>query len=158
MLNQESALQIAEIGVTREQLAAHREEFRAHAAAAIHRQEDLNAASQQVQHATTGVDGIGQLKYRIDPDLYWHMRNLFGPDCWKDKGFTDYLEALGVIHPVKYMSDRVVSLGNFNPDGRTRAAVEEAAESAKRFTKTYTFTESELGSPQTSGVVDGTEA
>jgi len=157
MLNKENALEIPEIEATRGQLAAHREEFRAHAAAAIARQEDLNAASQEVRHATTGVEGVGQLKYRIDPDLYWHMRNLFGPDCWKDKAFTDYLKGIGVIHPVRYMTDRVVSIGSFDADGKTRSTV-SVEFPAKRFTKTYTFTEEELGAPRISGTVDGTEA
>jgi hypothetical protein len=161
MLNHENALQIGEIETTRSELAAHRDSFRAHAAAAIERQEDLNAASQEVQHATRGVDGVGQLKYRIDPDLYWHMRNLFGPDCWKETSFTDHLEGLGVIQRVRYMTDRMVSLGNFDADGRTRSAARQAVddwENKKRFTKTYTFSDSELGAPSTSGVVDGTEA
>jgi len=159
VLNQETALQIGEIAATRDELASHRETFRAHAAAAIERQDELNAASQTVEHATTGVEGVGQLKYRIDPDLYWHMRNLFGPDCWKDESFTDYLEELGVIHRVRYMTDRVVSLGNFNADGKiaARAAVDQW-ENKKRFTKSYTFTDAEIGAPSTSGVIDGTEA
>jgi len=161
MLNKENALEIGEIETTSSELAEHREKFKAHAAAAIERQEDINLASQEIQNATKGVEGVGQLKYRIDPDLYWHMRNLFGPDCWKDSSFTDYLENLGVIQRVRYMSDRVVSLGNFDANGKTQSAARKAIETwenNKRFSKTYTFSDSELGAPSTSGVIDGTEA
>jgi hypothetical protein len=104
-------------------LAEFRSGFHTHAALAAQRQENINAASRQLENSSRLMEGIGQLKYRIDPDLYWHMRQIFGPDCWKDKDFTAYLEREGVIQRVKGISDKLISLA---PSGIQKATAANA--------------------------------
>ena len=81
--------------------------FKAHAVMAMNRQEQINAASRRLENCSRLMEGIGQLKYRIDEDLYWHMRAIYGPDCWKDDSFTKALERDGVIQRVKGISDKI---------------------------------------------------
>ncbi len=39
------------------------------------------------------IDGVGQLAFRVDSEVYWNMRRRFGDDCWKDPGFRrDFLK------------------------------------------------------------------
>ena len=33
------------------------------------------------------VDGLGEPIAKIQPDIFWAMRQKFGADCWRDKGF-----------------------------------------------------------------------
>jgi len=35
------------------------------------------------------VDGLGECKMRIHPDLYWRMVALYGPRCWHDPAFRE---------------------------------------------------------------------
>jgi hypothetical protein len=100
------------------------------------------------------MDGIGQLKYRVDADLHAHMKAIFGPDCWKDPEFTDALERDGIIQRVKGISDKIMSFAPANagagnpktPAGETEAMLAE-----------YDFQETELPEPSTEGTIDGTE-
>ena len=101
------------------------------------------------------MDGIGQLKYRIDADLYHHMKALFGSDCWKDPAFTDALERDGVIQRVKGISDKIMS---FAPSERAEGQKLKAkTEEAKTIIAEHTFPEAELPAPCTDGIVDGTD-
>jgi len=99
------------------------------------------------------MDGIGQLKYRIDADLYHHMKAIFGPDCWKDTAFTDALERDGVIQRVKGISDKIMS---FAP-GKKVESQESIDDGQKAIIAEHTFPQSELPAPSTDGVIDGTE-
>ena len=129
-------------------ISEFRQGFKAHAVEAALRQEKVNAYSRRLENSSRLMDGIGQLKYRIDADLYHHMRAIFGPDCWKDTSFTDALERDGVIQRVKGVSDKIMSFASApQPDSST--ASEIIAE--------HTFPESELPAPSTEGTVDGTE-
>jgi hypothetical protein len=129
-------------------ISEFRQGFKAHAVEAALRQEKVNAYSRRIENSSRLMDGIGQLKYRIDADLYHHMRAIFGPDCWKDTSFTDALERDGVIQRVKGVSDKIMSFASApQPDSST--ASEIIAE--------HTFPESELPAPSTEGTVDGTE-
>ena len=121
-------------GVSSTVLDEFRTGFRAHAVMAMKRQEELNAASARLENASKLMDGIGQLKYRIDPDLYWHMRAIYGPDCWRDPEFTAALERDGVIVRVKGLSDKIMiqrragsSAANFSYKGKPAAVITEAA-------------------------------
>lgn len=98
---------IAPIEVSRAVLEEFRVGFRAHAAMAAVRQERINQSIARLETASKLVDGIGQLEYQIDADLYWHMRALHGPDCWRDEAFLKDCEAKGLIKKVKGISDRV---------------------------------------------------
>jgi hypothetical protein len=108
--------------------------FKAHAVMAMKRQEEINAASSRLENASRLMDGIGQLKYRIDSDLYWHMRAIYGPDCWKDKDFTAALERDGVIVRVKGLSDKIMiqkragaNASKFSYKGKSAAVITEAS-------------------------------
>ena len=61
-------------GISSSVLDEFRTGFRTHAVMAMKRQEALNAASARLENASRLMDGIGQLKYRIDQDLYWHLQ------------------------------------------------------------------------------------
>ena len=129
-------------------LSEFRKGFKAHAVNAALRQEKINAYSARLENSSKLMDGIGQLKYRIDADLYAHMKAIFGPDCWKDPAFTDALERDGIIQRVKGISDRVMS---FAPSRKSDLA------ETKTMVAEHTFTEQELPAPSTEGTVDGTE-
>jgi len=139
---------VAPIEASSAVLAEFRKGFKAHAVNAAIRQDKINAYSARLENSSKLMDGIGQLKYRIDADLHAHMKQLFGPDCWKDPVFTDALERDGVIVRVKGMSDTIMS---FAPARKTDLA------QTKSIVAEHTFTEQELPVPSTKGIVDGTE-
>ena len=58
-----------------------------HAAAAfaLHGQQRIAEANARLDHAF--VDGLGELKMRIHPDIYFRMVALYGPRCWHDPEF-----------------------------------------------------------------------
>ena len=121
-------------GVSSSVLDEFRTGFKAHAVMAMKRQEELNAASARLENASRLMDGIGQLKYRIDADLYWHMRAIYGPDCWRDPDFTAALERDGVIVRVKGVSDKIMfqkrsgaAAANFSYKGKSAAVITEAS-------------------------------
>jgi hypothetical protein len=120
-------------GVSSSVLDEFRAGFKAHAVMAMKRQEELNAASARLENASRLMEGIGQLKYRIDADLYWHMRAIYGPECWRDPDFTAALERDGVIVRVKGVSDKVMiqkrsgsAAANFSYKGKSAAVITEA--------------------------------
>ena len=123
-----------------------RQGFKAHAVGAALRQEKVNAYSRQLENSSRLMDGIGQLKYRIDSDLYHHMRAIFGPDCWKDTAFTDALERDGVIQRVKGISDKIISFATPTKEHQTTTMLSE-----------HIFAEDEFPEPSTKGTVDETE-
>ena len=139
---------VAPIEASSAVLAEFRKGFKAHAVNAAIRQDKINAYSARLENSSKLMDGIGQLKYRIDADLHAHMKQLFGPDCWKDPAFTDALERDGVIVRVKGMSDTIMS---FAPSRKPDLA------ETKTMVAEHTFTEQELPAPSTEGTVDGTE-
>lgn len=98
---------IADIDAPRAVVEELRAGFHAHAALASVRQERLNEALRRIENASRLVDGIGQLQYRIDADLYWHMRQLHGAECWRDPEFLKDCERKGLIQRVKGVSDKV---------------------------------------------------
>jgi hypothetical protein len=121
-------------GVSSSVLDEFRTGFRAHAVMAMKRQEELNAASTRLENASRLMEGIGQLKYRIDTDLYFHMRAIYGPDCWRDPDFTAALERDGVIVRVKGVSDKIMfqkrsgsAAANFSYKGKSAAVITEAS-------------------------------
>ena len=56
--------------------------------AEIH-QKRIAKQSEQVHRS---IDGIGQLRMRIDPTLYHHWGQKLGYECWRDKGFLREVE------------------------------------------------------------------
>ena len=136
---------VAPIEASAAVLEEFRKGFKAHAVAAALRQEKINAYSARLENSSKLMDGIGQLKYRVDADLHAHMKALFGPDCWKDPAFTDALERDGVIVRVKGVSDKIMS---FAPAAQAEA---------KAIIAEHTFDESDLPAPSTEGTIDGTE-
>lgn len=58
---------------------------KAAAAFALHKQQRIAAANARLDHAF--VDGLGELKMRIHPDIYFRMVALYGPRCWQDPAF-----------------------------------------------------------------------
>ncbi len=121
-------------GVSSSVLDEFRTGFKAHAVMAMKRQEEINAASARLENASRLMDGIGQLKYRIDQDLYWHMRAIYGPDCWRDPDFTAALERDGVIVRVKGVSDKIMiqkragaNASKFSYKGKSAAVITEAS-------------------------------
>ena len=36
---------------------------------------------------STPIEGVGQHMGRVQPDIYWRMRQIFGEDCWSDPKF-----------------------------------------------------------------------
>ena len=128
-----------------------RKGFKQHAVAAALRQEKVNAYSRQLENSSRLMEGLGQLKYRIDADLYHHMKAIFGPDCWKDKAFTDALERDGIIQRVKGISDKIMS---FAPESKN---VESRKSGTEAIIEEHTFPETELPAPSTAGTLDGTE-
>ena len=126
-----------------------RQGFKAHAVEAALRQEKVNAYSRRLENSSRLMDGIGQLKYRIDADLHAHMKAIFGPDCWKDPDFTDKLERDGVIQRVKGISDKIRSFAPAAPKGQKTEA--------EAIIANHTFPESDLPAPSTEGTIDGTE-
>jgi hypothetical protein len=144
---------IAPIEASSAVLDEFRKGFKQHAVSAALRQEKVNAYSRQLENSSRLMDGIGQLKYRIDADLYHHMKAIFGPDCWKDPAFTDALERDGVIQRVKGISDKIIS---FAPEQKieSQKSIDKAE---KTIIAEHTFSKSELPAPSTDGVIDGTE-
>lgn len=121
-------------GISSSVLDEFRTGFRTHAVMAMKRQEALNAASARLENASRLMDGIGQLKYRIDQDLYWHMRAIYGPDCWRDPEFTAALERDGVIVRVKGISDKIMiqkragaNAAKFSYKGKSAAVITSAS-------------------------------
>ena len=135
-------------------LSEFRNGFKAHAVAAALRQEKVNAYSRQLENSSRLMDGIGQLKYRIDADLHAHMKAIFGPDCWKDPAFTDALERDGVIQRVKGISDRIMS---FAPEQKDNLELMNSGKEEQKIISEHTFDESDLPAPSTEGTIDGTE-
>jgi hypothetical protein len=123
-----------------------RQGFKQHAVQASLRQEQVNAYSRRLENSSRLMDGIGQLKYRIDADLHAHMKAIFGPDCWKDPAFTDALERDGVIQRVKGISDKIMSFAAPPKEHPTSTMLAE-----------HIFAEEDLPPPSTEGTVDGTE-
>jgi hypothetical protein len=149
---------VAPIEASSAVLEEFRKGFKQHAVAAALRQEKVNAYSRQLENSSRLMEGLGQLKYRIDADLYHHMKAIFGPDCWKDKAFTDALERDGIIQRVKGISDKIMS---FAPTERKaedcRLKAEGSEETARKIIAEHTFPETELPAPSTEGTLDGTE-
>jgi hypothetical protein len=146
---------VAPIEASSAVLDEFRKGFKHHAVSAALRQEKVNAYSRQLENSSRLMDGIGQLKYRIDADLYHHMKAIFGPDCWKDPAFTDALERDGVIQRVKGISDKIMS---FAPSEKAEGQrLEAKKEDTKTIIAEHTFSETELPAPSTDGVIDGTE-
>ncbi|XHR29899.1 MAG: hypothetical protein ACFUZC_04960 [Chthoniobacteraceae bacterium] len=52
---------------------------------ALASQRRIAEANAQIDHAF--VDGLGELKMQIHPDIYWRMVALYGPRCWHDPEF-----------------------------------------------------------------------
>jgi len=144
---------IAPIEASSAVLDEFRKGFQQHAVSAALRQEKVNAYSRQLENSSRLMDGIGQLKYRIDADLYHHMKAIFGPDCWKDPAFTDALERDGVIQRVKGISDKIMS---FAPEQKVDNQ-KSINKGQKTIIAEHTFSQSELPAPSTDGVIDGTE-
>ena len=141
-------------------LSEFRKGFRQHAVEASLRQEKVNAYSRRLENSSKLMDGIGQLKYRVDADLHAHMKAIFGPDCWKDPAFTDALERDGVIQRVKGISDRIMSFAPAAQEQGEKVKGEKwksAEGTASGIINEHTFPEEELPAPSTEGVVDGTE-
>jgi hypothetical protein len=93
---------------------AVKEEFRrgfhVHAALAAARQARVNEACAAMESRL--MDGVGQLRYRIDADLYWVARHKFGRHCWSDPAFLRDCEKKGLIKAVAGRSDRIaVNMG-----------------------------------------------
>jgi hypothetical protein len=148
---------IAPIEASSAVLDEFRKGFQQHAVSAALRQEKVNAYSRQLENSSRLMDGIGQLKYRIDADLYHHMKAIFGPDCWKDPAFTDALERDGVIQRVKGISDRIMSFATQSGDEGRETRVESQKTEAEAIIAEHTFPESDLPAPSTEGTIDGTE-
>jgi hypothetical protein len=138
-------------------LSEFRKGFRQHAVEASLRQEKVNAYSRRLENSSKLMDGIGQLKYRVDADLHAHMKAIFGPDCWKDPAFTDALERDGVIQRVKGVSDKIMSFATATDWKPETGNLKPEKESASSIINEHTFPEEELPAPSTEGVVDGTE-
>jgi hypothetical protein len=134
-----------------------RQGFKQHAVQASLRQEQVNAYSRRLENSSRLMDGIGQLKYRIDADLYAHMKAIFGPDCWKDPAFTDALERDGVIQRVKGISDKIMSFATQKGVEGREIEGRGLEEAANNIIAEHTFPESDLPPPSTEGTVDGTE-
>jgi len=152
---------IAPIETSEAVLAEFRKGFRAHAVQAAIRQDKINAYSARLENSSKLMDGIGQLKYRVDADLHAHMKALFGPDCWKDPSFTDLLEREGVIVRVKGISDKIMSFAPAKQEQGEKVQgkrSEVSEETANAIISQHTFADNELPAPNTCGVVDGTEA
>ena len=79
--------------------------FQAKRALAEMRNRRVQAASRQMESRL--MDGIGQLTHRIDSDVYWLMRNKFGPDCWTNNEFLKDCEKHGTISRVRGRSDKI---------------------------------------------------
>jgi hypothetical protein len=144
---------VAPIEASSAVLEEFRKGFKQHAVAAALRQEKVNAYSRQLENSSRLMEGLGQLKYRIDADLYHHMKALFGPDCWKDKAFTDALERDGIIQRVKGISDKIMS---FAPESKNVESRKSGTE-ARKIIEEHTFAETDLPAPSTEGTIDGTE-
>jgi len=144
---------VAPIEASSAVLEEFRKGFKQHAVSAALRQEKVNAYSRQIENSSRLMEGIGQLKYRIDSDLYHHMKALFGPDCWKDTAFTDALERDGVIQRVKGISDKIMS---FAPESKNVESRKSGTE-ARKIIEEHTFAESELPHPCTNGTLDGAD-
>ena len=110
---------IAPLEASSAELTDAREKFRDHAMASFERQEVLNTASASNENESRMIEGIGQLEYRIDQGLYWHMVGQYGRDIWKDPQFKLNLERAGVIHRVKAKSDKIWSIGAMSNPGST---------------------------------------
>jgi len=52
---------------------------------ALAAQQRIAVANAQIDHAF--VDGLGELKMQIHPDIYFRMVALYGPRCWHDPEF-----------------------------------------------------------------------
>jgi len=146
---------VAPIEASSAVLEEFRKGFKQHAVSAALRQEKVNAYSARLENSSRLMDGIGQLKYRIDADLYHHMKAIFGPDCWKDPAFTDALERDGVIKRVKGISDKIMS---FAPSGKAEGqGLKAKTEESKTIIEEHTFPETSLPLPCTDGTIDGTD-
>lgn len=44
------------------------------------------------QNEFRSIEGIGQLRMRVDPTLYHHWGQKIGYDCWKDNQFLKEVE------------------------------------------------------------------
>lgn len=105
-----------EIEAPKALLQEFREGAQAKVALAAIKQQKLNAINRTLAGSSRLMDGIGQLKYRIDPHLFFFMRHTFGEDCWNDKDFLHCLELDGVIQRVKGISDKIIIQARPNAD------------------------------------------
>ncbi len=99
---------IPDVEVSQSVLAEFREGHRMHAARALIRQQRINASTARLENSSRLMDGIGQLKYQIDGDLYFHMRAIHGADCWRDPAFLKAAERDGLIKRVKGVSEKII--------------------------------------------------
>lgn len=51
------------------------------------RQARIAEATQRIEHAA--IQGVGEMKMRIDPHAYHYWGQRLGYDCWHDKAFRD---------------------------------------------------------------------
>ncbi len=49
-----------------------------------------------------GVEGLGQLRARVDADVFFRMRQIHGEDCWKDGAFLKSFLAKNPEARVRY--------------------------------------------------------
>jgi hypothetical protein len=101
--------------------------FRAHAVMALKRQEAINASCARIENASKLMDGVGQLTHRVDADMYWHMKALYGADCWRDKDFRNRAEKHGLIRRVKGQRGKIISQAGMRPAGGVVTAGKYAA-------------------------------
>jgi hypothetical protein len=87
--------------------------FHVHAALAASRQARVNESCRQMESRL--MDGIGQLRYRVDADLYFLAVHKFGRKCWSDPAFLRDCEKRGVLEKVRGKTDRVTVLGRNLP-------------------------------------------
>ena len=97
---------IAEIDAPKAVVDEFRVGFQAKAALAAVRQEQVNAVSRSLDSRM--VDGLGQLKFRIDADVYFMLRAQYGPGCWRDNDFLADSERKGLLQRVRGKSDKIM--------------------------------------------------
>lgn len=88
--------------------------YQARAAMAAVAQERVNGASRAIESRL--MEGIGQLRYRVDADFYWMAREKFGQECWSDKAFLRDCVKRGALHEVRGRSEKtMIHLGSNIP-------------------------------------------
>ena len=91
--------------------------------AEIH-QKRIAKQSEQVHRS---IDGVGQLRMRVDPTLYHHWGQKIGYECWRDKQFLREVERDNPEVRVKSGGTRL----QFGFQGTN------SERSSKKFTKVY---------------------